>query len=244
MGNSRIELLIEEIEDYIDKCKFQPLSNTKIIVNKDHIDGLISELKQITPKELEKYQKVVSSHEQILKDARAKADQLINEAAAQTSEMVNQNSIMKQAYAQADEVVKSAYYQANEILTNATTQANEMRSAAVDYMDNMLANYEAVVTQTLGLTQSHYESFYSQLLQYREVVVSNRAELYPPSIETPEQPNEEVFDTGSLAPNGDNTAMGSTGNIPTQATGPIGNTGNIPKPVTGSDTGDIKLDFI
>ena len=32
---SRIEQIIEEIEEYIDSCKFQPLSNTKIIVNKD-----------------------------------------------------------------------------------------------------------------------------------------------------------------------------------------------------------------
>lgn len=32
--SSRIEQIIEEIEEYIDSCKFQPLSTTKIIVNK------------------------------------------------------------------------------------------------------------------------------------------------------------------------------------------------------------------
>ena len=32
---SRIEQIITEIEDYIDSCKFQPLSNTKILVNKE-----------------------------------------------------------------------------------------------------------------------------------------------------------------------------------------------------------------
>lgn len=31
---SRIEQIISEIEEYVDSCKFQPLSNTKIIVNK------------------------------------------------------------------------------------------------------------------------------------------------------------------------------------------------------------------
>ena len=36
--SSRIEQIIEEIEEYIDKdCKFQPLSSTKIIVNKEHL---------------------------------------------------------------------------------------------------------------------------------------------------------------------------------------------------------------
>ena len=38
---NRIEQLIDEIEDYIDSCRYQPLSNTKIIVEKDKIDELI-----------------------------------------------------------------------------------------------------------------------------------------------------------------------------------------------------------
>ena len=38
--SSRIEQIIEEIEEYIDSCKFQPLSTTKIIVNKDQMDEL------------------------------------------------------------------------------------------------------------------------------------------------------------------------------------------------------------
>ena len=44
--SSRIEQIIEEIEEYIDKdCKFQPLSSTKIIVNKEHLDELLRELR-------------------------------------------------------------------------------------------------------------------------------------------------------------------------------------------------------
>ena len=41
---SRIEQLINEIEEYIDSCKFQALSNTKIIVNKEELDALLVEL--------------------------------------------------------------------------------------------------------------------------------------------------------------------------------------------------------
>ena len=44
--SSRIEQIIEEIEEYIDRdCKFQPLSTTKIIVNKDQMDELLRELR-------------------------------------------------------------------------------------------------------------------------------------------------------------------------------------------------------
>ena len=41
--SSRIEQLIDEIEDYIDGCKYQPLSKTNIIVNKEEIDQTLSE---------------------------------------------------------------------------------------------------------------------------------------------------------------------------------------------------------
>ena len=43
--SSRIEQIIEEIEEYIDSCKFQPLSTSKIIVNKDQMDELLRELR-------------------------------------------------------------------------------------------------------------------------------------------------------------------------------------------------------
>ena len=39
---SRIEQLIGEIEEYIDSCKFQPLSNTKILVNKEELEGVVA----------------------------------------------------------------------------------------------------------------------------------------------------------------------------------------------------------
>ena len=44
---SRIEQIITEIEDYIDSCKFQPLSNTKILVNKEEIDKNIGHAEEI-----------------------------------------------------------------------------------------------------------------------------------------------------------------------------------------------------
>lgn len=209
---SRIEQLIDELEDFIDQCKYQPFSNTKIIVDKDKIEEIISDLKTKTPEELKKYQKVVSNQQAILKDAKEKAEALINDAAAQTHEMINQNSIMQQAYAQADQVVKSAYQQAREILDSATTEANDLKNAAVEYMDGMLEAYENIVGQTLNLSRSHYESFYTQLNQYYETVVANRSEIRPPSIETTELPLEYINleDTGSIQ------ADVNTGSIPSE----------------------------
>ena len=52
--SSRIEQLIDEIEEYIDSCKYQPLSNTKIIVNKNEMDMLLRELRSKTPDEIKR----------------------------------------------------------------------------------------------------------------------------------------------------------------------------------------------
>ena len=81
---SKIEQIIEEIEEYLNSCKFQPLSSTKIIVNKETMEELIAELRDRTPEEIKRYQKIISNKEAILADAQAKADQIIQQAQIQT----------------------------------------------------------------------------------------------------------------------------------------------------------------
>ena len=182
--SSRIEQIIEEIEEYVDSCKYQPLSTTKIVVNKEEIEELLRELRLKTPDEIKRYQKIISNKEAILNDARAKAEALINDATIHTNELINEHEIMQQAYAQANEVVTMATKQAQDILDNATIEANNMRSAAMQYTDGILANVENLLTQTMKTTQDHYDSFISSLNQYNDVVNANRVELNPPEPDT------------------------------------------------------------
>ncbi len=177
--SSRIEQLIDEIEEYIENCKPKFMSNTDIIVNKEEIDELLRELRMKTPDEIKRYQKIISNKEAILQDARDKAEALINEATVHTNELINEHEIMQQAYAQANEVVTMATAQAQEILDNATMEANAMRSAAVQYMDDMLVHLENVIAASSQSATSNYESFIGSMNQYREIIQSNRQELHP-----------------------------------------------------------------
>ena len=181
--SSRIEQLIDEIEDYIDGCKYQALSKTNIIVNKEEIDELLRELRMKTPDEIKRYQKIITNKEAILNDARAKAEALIKDATAQTTELINEHEIMQQAYAQANEVVRLATQQAQEILNTAIAEANGVRSSAMQYLDDMLANLESAMTATLATTTEHYESFFNTISGYNETVKANRAELRPVQVE-------------------------------------------------------------
>lgn len=177
--SSRIEQLIDEIEEYIESCKPKFMSNTEIIVNKDEMDELLRELRMKTPDEIKRYQKVISNKEAILNDARAKAEALINEATIHTNELINEHEIMQQAYAQANEVVTMASRQAQDILDNATIEANSLRAAAMQYMDDVLAHLENIIAASTQSAMSNYDSLIGSLNQYRDVIQSNRNELHP-----------------------------------------------------------------
>ncbi len=176
---SRIEQLIDEIEDYIASCKFQAFSNSKIIVDKNEVDELLLELRKKTPEEIKRYQKLITNREAIINDARAKAEALINEATLHTNELINEHEIMQQAYAQANEVVDLATRQAQEILDNATMEANAVKASAMQYTDEMLLNVENIISHGIDTSAAHYNGLYESLSNCREIVQANRSELNP-----------------------------------------------------------------
>jgi len=179
MSNSRIEQIIEEIEEYVDSCKYQPLSTTKIVVNKEEIEELLRELRLKTPDEIKRYQKIISNKDAILEDAQTKADALIADAQNKAQELVTQHEIMQKAYAQANETINAANRQAQEILDSATQDANSIRLSAITYTDDMMANIGSVLNTTLEDAGVKYKTFIDSLQSCLDVVNHNRQELAP-----------------------------------------------------------------
>lgn len=192
--SSKIEQLIDEIEEFIDTCKPQFMSSTNIIVNKEELDGLLRELRMKTPEEIKRYQKIISNKEAILNDARAKAENMINEATDQTNKLLSEHEIMQQAYEHANAVVAEATASAQSILDNATIEANQLKTAAMQYMDDMLAHLENLIGSASAAAASHYDSLISSMNQYHDVIKSNRNELHPAEESVEEN---EVSETAS-----------------------------------------------
>ena len=189
--SSRMEQIIEEIGEFIDSCKYQPLSNTKIVVNKEELEELLTELRLKTPEEIKRYQKMISNKEAILADAQAKADSIIAEAQVHTEELVSEHQIMQQAYAQANEIVMVATNQAQEILDKATEDANNIRMAAIQYTDGILNDLENIIGHAMDTTKARSESLLASLEECYNVVNANRNELVPPE-ELPEEDLPEI----------------------------------------------------
>ncbi len=177
--SSKIEQTIEELEQYIDTCKPQAFSSNKIIVNKDQIEELLTELRLRTPEEIKRYQKMISNKEAILADAQTKADAIIAQAEVTHSELVSEHQIMQQAYAQANEVVMIATKQAQEILDKATNDANNIRMGAISYTDELLRNLEVILNGAIEGSKARYDNLIAGLNSSLQVVLANRAELMP-----------------------------------------------------------------
>lgn len=177
--SSRIEQIIDELEEYIESCKPKFMSNSEIIVNKDGIDELIRELRMKTPDEIKHYQKIISNKEAILNDARAKADKLINDATIKTNDLISEHQIMQQAYAQANEVVSMASQQAQEILDKATIEANELRLSAAQYTEDRLAEMENIIASAINASNANYQNLLGSLSQFHDLIQANRQAMHP-----------------------------------------------------------------
>ena len=184
---SRIEQLISEIEEDLDGCKFQPFSNTKIIVDKEQLEEFLSELRLKTPDEVKKYQKIINNKDAIINEAKEQADQILNAAQAQTEKLMNEHEIMQRAYASANELIEQATAKAQSILDNAIEDANNIRIGAVSYTDDMLSKLQYIIEHSINDNKQQYGSLISGLEEVLSVVNNNRRELNAKDDEQPSQ---------------------------------------------------------
>ena len=130
--SSRIEQIIEEIEEYIDSCKFQALSTSKIIVNKEQIDELLRELRMKTPDEIKRYQKIIANKDAILADAQTATDQ-------------------------AQEILDNATNDANDIRIGAMQYASDILANAEGIIAHSLDTYTTKYESLINSLRECYE---------------------------------------------------------------------------------------
>lgn len=181
-GIDSIEEIIEELEEYIEGCKPVAFSSSKIVVNRDEIEVLISDLKTKTPDVINKCQKMISNKETILADAYRKADSIIQQAQIQTTELLSEHQIMQQAYVKANEVVLIANKEAQEIIDSATRKANEIEQGAITYTDDLLKMLHEIMIRSMETTRNRMDSYLQTMQGYVDIITQNRIELSPTAV--------------------------------------------------------------
>lgn len=177
MAKKGIEEMISEIEIFVDNCKYQPLSSSKIIVPKDDLDQMLNELKLKLPNEIERCKKIMRNKEAILADARTRADSIITESVAEANRLVDQSQIVELANIRANEILEMARNQADQIIYEANAEANEVRLGSMYYTKEKLSDISNYLRATLEAERSNYENLIRTLESNSEVVADNISEI-------------------------------------------------------------------
>lgn len=177
MGTSRIEQLIEDIYEFVESCRMQPLSTTKVIVPKDELYDLLDELRLRTPDEIKRYQKIIANRDAIIADAEEKASTILAEADSKAHSLLDEHEIMQQAYYRANELVDNAAREAEKIIAIANNDANQIREGALAYTEDMLSDVENILSNAYESTKSKYEGVLNAIKGNLDIVINNKSEL-------------------------------------------------------------------
>ncbi len=129
--------IIDTLEDSIEKGLNIPLAG-KCLLDKDELLDLIQEMRLKLPDDLKQAKWVKDERQRILLEAQKEANDIIKSTEDKIISMINENEITKRAKQQAD-----------EIISNANKRAKEIKQGTRQYADDVLADMERIMEQTL-----------------------------------------------------------------------------------------------
>lgn len=192
MGASRIEQLIEDIYEFVESCRMQPLSSTKVIVPKDELYDLLDELRLRTPDEIKRYQKIIANKDAIIADAESKSNLIIAGGKEKAKELLNEHEIMQQAYYEANEMIMQASQEAERLRREAQEEVYQIRTSVLVYSNDVLNELEKVVANAYDESVSKYDGFINALSSNLDVIRQNKQELMD-QLYPNEGPAEEIL---------------------------------------------------
>ncbi|MCX5210638.1 ATP synthase F0 subunit B [Kitasatospora sp. NBC_00240] len=129
---------VDQIVAAVENARAMPMS-ASCVVNRAELVGLLQDLRAALPAELAHAQSVMADHEQVVADAEAEAERIIQGAHSERGSLISDTEVVRRAQAEAD-----------RILAEARAEVETKRAEADDYVDSKLANFEVVLTKTLG----------------------------------------------------------------------------------------------
>lgn len=157
--------MLDALEDLLDDAKAMPFSN-KVGINRDEFFEILSDIRLNLPGEIKQAQRIAADCDKIINDAHNKANAILKEAEDRSERLTGEH-----------EITKMAKEQAAMIIDEAKATAREMRIGAVEYADEILANTEQAIKETLDnfSKQSRMaEDFFAREI---DVIYDNRQEL-------------------------------------------------------------------
>lgn len=177
MGKKGIEEIMESMEVFISESRFQPLSQTKIVVNRNELIEYLDEIKNRLPVEIERCKKIMRNKEAILVDARTRSDAIVSDAVNEANRMVDQHQITQAANSRAGEIIDSARRKAQEIIDNANEEATDIRLGAMYYTKDKLAEMREIFIRISEVEKENYTTLIQSLESDTHEIEANINEM-------------------------------------------------------------------
>ena len=109
------------------------------VVNRAELLAMLEEVREALPGSLAQAEQLLGGREQMVAEAQAEAQRIIESGHAERGSLVSGTEVVRQAQAEAE-----------QFLAQARQEAAEIRAEADDYVDSKLANFEVVLSKTIG----------------------------------------------------------------------------------------------
>ncbi|WP_043729385.1 cell division initiation protein [Streptomyces zinciresistens] len=133
-----VQKKLDEIVAAVSGARSMPMS-ASCVVNRAELLDLLEEVRKALPGSLAQAQELIGGREQMVEEARREAERIIRGAHAERGSLISGTEVARRSQGEAD-----------RILAEAGRQAEEVRAEADEYVDSKLANFEVVLTKTLG----------------------------------------------------------------------------------------------
>lgn len=209
--NSKLESIIEQMEQLIEQSKPVFLSSTHISVDRERLEDYVRQFKNNLPEEIERYRRLMENADAIEKESHDKAERFMAKVHQQASEMLSQSEITNLANKQADDMVALAEKEAERIINEARYEADGYLASAQAYLNDMLVNLNGIIYDCIENTTRNTNRFLDSLSVVGQTVQDNLNEL---NAQPEPEPVPEVAMTEAEPPSMfDNPVEGEGGDI-------------------------------
>ena len=129
---------LDEIVAMVSSARGMPMS-ASCVINRAELLSMLEEVRAALPDSLAQAQEMIGDRDHMVERARQEAERIIENAHAERGSLISDTEVARRSQGEAD-----------RILTEARQEAEEVRVEADDYVDSKLANFEVVLTKTLG----------------------------------------------------------------------------------------------
>ncbi|WP_406366131.1 cell division initiation protein [Streptomyces sp. NBC_01546] len=133
-----VQKKLDEIVAAVGGARSMPMS-ASCVINRAELLAQLEEVREALPGSLAQAQELIGGRAQMVEEARREAERIIESAHNQRGSLISDTEIARRSQAEAD-----------RILEEARREAEEIRAEADDYVDSKLANFEVVLTKTIG----------------------------------------------------------------------------------------------